>query len=59
MPSVHCPLLVVHGADYSEERGSAVAAFYGAEELAFPGLTHFDLIRDAGVREAIVAWLAR
>jgi pimeloyl-ACP methyl ester carboxylesterase len=59
VPSVHCPLLVVHGADYPEERGSAVAAFYGAEELAFPGLTHFDLIRDAGVREAIVPWLAR
>jgi len=59
VPSVPCPLLVVHGADYAVERGSEVAAFYGAEELAFPRLRHFDLVRSREVRESIAAWLGR
>lgn len=59
VPSIQCPLLVVHGADYPRERGSDVAAFYDAEELAFPQLHHFDLIRSSEVRDSIAAWLGR
>jgi len=57
VPSVQCPLLVVYGADYAVERGSEVAAFYGAEELAFPQLDHFDLVQSDEVRDSIAAWL--
>ena len=59
VPSIQCPLLVVHGADYARERGSQVAAFYDAEEMAFPQLHHFDLIRSSEVRDSIASWLGR
>jgi pimeloyl-ACP methyl ester carboxylesterase len=45
-----CPALVVYGEEFPEERGWALAAHYGAEKLAFPGLDHWDLVLDERVR---------
>lgn len=51
VPELPCPALVVYGDDFAEERGGALAARYGAEERAFPGLDHWDLVLDARVRD--------
>ena len=51
VPELPCPALVVYGDDFPEERGRALAARYGAKELAFPGLDHWDLVLDARVRD--------
>lgn len=48
-----CPSLVVSGAEYPEERGSAIAAFYGSRHLSFPTFDHWDLVLRPEVREAI------
>src|SRR5439155_3166557 len=55
VPSLPCPSLAVYGDDFREERGRALARVYGSQELDFPGLDHWALVRDARVREA-VAW---
>jgi len=57
VPSVPCPMLVVYGADYAAERGRPVAERYGADELEFPHLSHFELVRDLGVRDTVLEWL--
>jgi len=59
VPSIPCPLLVVHGADYGHERGRLVAECYDAAELAFPLLHHFELIQSLEVRDSILRWLGR
>jgi hypothetical protein len=51
VPELGCPALVVSGDDFAEERGRALAAYYGAEELAFPGLDHWGLVLDGRVRD--------
>jgi len=51
VPELPCPALVVYGDEFPEERGHALAAYYGAEELAFPGLDHWDLVLDKSVRD--------
>ena len=51
VPGLTCPALVVYGDDFAEERGHALAARYGAEKLAFPGLDHWDLVLDERVRD--------
>jgi pimeloyl-ACP methyl ester carboxylesterase len=51
VPELPCPALVVYGDEFPEERGRALAAYYGGEELAFPGLDHWDLVLDARVRD--------
>jgi pimeloyl-ACP methyl ester carboxylesterase len=51
VPSLPCPALVVYGDEFAEERGRELAALYGAEELAFPGLDHWDLVLDGRVRD--------
>lgn len=48
---------VVHGDDFPVERGRALAAFYGSEVRAFPGLDHWGLVLDPGVRAAVAEWL--
>jgi pimeloyl-ACP methyl ester carboxylesterase len=48
-----CPALVVYGDEFPEERGRALAAFYGAEERAFPGLDHWGLVLDESVRDYV------
>lgn len=45
--------IVVYGDEFPEDRGRAIARLYGAEEVAFPGLSHFDLVLDPAVPEAI------
>src|SRR5919199_366260 len=51
VPSLPCPALVVYGDEFPEERGRRLAAHYGAEELAFPGLDHWGLVLDERVRD--------
>jgi pimeloyl-ACP methyl ester carboxylesterase len=51
-------VLVVSGAQFSEERGSALAELYGADLLAFPEARHWDLVLDSAVREAVAARLS-
>ena len=53
VPSLPCPALVVYGDEFADERGQELAAFYGAEALAFPGLGHWDLVLDERVRERL------
>jgi hypothetical protein len=53
VPELPCPALVVSGDEFPEERGRALAAHYGAEELAFPGLDHWDLVLDQRVRTGL------
>lgn len=58
VPSLPCPSLVICGDEFREERGKPVADLYGSELHDFPGLDHWDLVRDPRVREAISVWLA-
>ena len=51
IPSLPCPALVVYGDAFPDDRGRALAAHYGAEELAFPGLDHWGLVLDGSVRD--------
>ena len=51
VPRLACPALVVYGDEFPEERGRVLAAYYGAEERAFPGLDHWDLVLDERVRD--------
>jgi pimeloyl-ACP methyl ester carboxylesterase len=55
VPSLPCPVLVVYGDAFSEVRGRAVASFYGAEELALPGLDHWGLVLTQDARDAVAA----
>jgi pimeloyl-ACP methyl ester carboxylesterase len=57
--SLPCPALVVYGDEFSEDRGRRLAAYYGAEELSFPGLDHWGLVRDWRVRDEIAGYLSR
>lgn len=57
VPSLPCPSLVIAGADFPEERGRAVANFYGSELVEFPQHRHFDLVLDAAPRRAVADFL--
>ena len=59
VPSLPCPALVVYGDEFAEERGRRLAAHYGAEELALPGLDHWGLVRDERVRAELADYLSR
>lgn len=59
VPVIGCPLLVVAGRDYVATRGRPVAAFYGADLMEFPTLSHFRLVVDPRVRDAIARWTTR
>jgi pimeloyl-ACP methyl ester carboxylesterase len=58
VPSLPCPTLLVSGAEFPEERGSTVAAFYGSHQASFPMLDHWDLVLRPEVRETVrrVMW---
>ncbi len=58
VPRLPCPSLLVSGAEFPEERGSAVAAFYGSHHASFPTLDHWDLVLRPEVRETVgrVVW---
>jgi pimeloyl-ACP methyl ester carboxylesterase len=49
--------LVVHGDEFAEERGRAIARAYGAELVHVAGATHWDLVLQPSVRDRVVAWL--
>ena len=53
VPTLPCPALVVYGDEFAEERGRRLAAYYGAEELHFPGLDHWALVLDEQVRKEL------
>ena len=55
VPALECAALAVWG-DW-EERGSAIAAFYGVEELRLAGKSHWDLVLDDDAIAAVRAWL--
>jgi pimeloyl-ACP methyl ester carboxylesterase len=57
VPTLPCPSLVVCGDEFREERGKPVADLYGAQLRDFSGLDHWDLVRDARVRETIADFL--
>jgi pimeloyl-ACP methyl ester carboxylesterase len=57
VPRLPCRSLVIYGDEFAEERGRRVAQFYGSEERPFPGLDHWGLVRDPGVREAIAEFV--
>ena len=58
VPAVPCPAIVVSGREFAEERGSRLARVYSARWLAFPELSHWELVRDPRVRTEIAALLA-
>jgi pimeloyl-ACP methyl ester carboxylesterase len=53
VPAIPCPVLVVYGDEFAQERGRALATRYGAEELHFPGLDHWGLVLDDRVRNEL------
>jgi hypothetical protein len=57
VPGLPCPSLVIYGDAFRDERGKAIARVYGSDEIDFPGLDHWGLVRDARVRTAIASWL--
>ena len=54
--AIDCPLLVVAGRDYLDTRCRPVAEYYGAELVQFPSLSHFRLVADQRVRDAVARW---
>ena len=56
-PAVQCPLLVISGSQYPEDRGHAVAQFYGASERMFPELDHWGLVLDPRIPREIARFL--
>jgi hypothetical protein len=56
--NVPCPSLVIYGDDFREERGRQIARLYDSREHDFTGVTHWDLVRESQVREAIREFLA-
>lgn len=59
VPTLSCSTLVISGDEFREERGTPVAALYGAEHEYFAGLNHWDLVRSAEVQERIATFLQR
>lgn len=57
IPTLPCPSLVIYGDAFREERGKAIAQLYGSDEFDFPGLDHWDLVRDPQVRTSVRDWL--
>lgn len=58
VPAITCPLLVVAGRDYIATRGRSVAEHYGAELMEFPELSHYQLVVDRRVRDAVAQWVS-
>jgi pimeloyl-ACP methyl ester carboxylesterase len=57
VPSLPCASLVVHGDEFPDDRGRQIARLYGSAVRSFPGLDHWDLVRDLRVRAAIADFL--
>lgn len=59
VPALSCRSVVVYGQEFPEDRGRAIAAFYGSETLEFPELAHWGLILDGRIPEALASTIAR
>ena len=59
VPALACPGLVVHGDEFPDERGRAIALRYGCDQQHFPGLDHADLVLDPRIPAGVASWLAR
>jgi pimeloyl-ACP methyl ester carboxylesterase len=57
VPELPCPSLVIYGDAFRDERGTQIARLYRSAERYFPGLDHWDLVRDRRVREAVADFL--
>lgn len=57
IPELHSPLLVIAGRDFADTRGRPVAEHYGGELMLFPTLSHYRLVVDAQVRDAVARWV--
>jgi len=57
VPSLSCPVLVVWGEEFAQDRGRSVADFYKAEGLSIPGASHWDLVLKEDARSAIRKWI--
>jgi pimeloyl-ACP methyl ester carboxylesterase len=57
VPTLSWPSLVIYGDSFRDERGPSIAKLYHSHQLDFPGLDHWDLVRDKRVRTAIARWL--
>jgi pimeloyl-ACP methyl ester carboxylesterase len=56
VPGLPCSSLVVYGNEFPDERGRAIARLYGSDELVFPDLNHWGLVRDPRVPMKIHEW---
>jgi pimeloyl-ACP methyl ester carboxylesterase len=57
VPQIGCRTLVVGGDEFHADRGEAVARFYAADYIHFPGLTHWDLVLRPEVRRGIATFI--
>jgi pimeloyl-ACP methyl ester carboxylesterase len=48
--------LVVFGDEFRDDRGPALAEWYGAEQLDAGAATHWDMVLDPAVRSRVLAW---
>jgi pimeloyl-ACP methyl ester carboxylesterase len=58
VPEIACPTLVVYGEEFPDERGRRLVERYGARELALPGKSHWDLVRDPEAIRAVAKEIA-
>lgn len=58
IPRVDCPLLVVYGDQFPDERGRQLADYYHAQQRYVPGRDHWGLVLDPAVRRVIKEFLA-
>lgn len=56
VPTLPERTLVVYGDEFEDDRGRALARFYGADEAHFPGLSHWDLVLSPEVRDVVVRY---
>jgi pimeloyl-ACP methyl ester carboxylesterase len=57
VPLPSCPLLVIWGEDFAEDRGRSVVDLYKGEGLSIPGASHWDLVLKNDARSAIRKWI--
>ena len=53
IPELPCPTLVISGKNHPVDRGTDLAAFYGAKLVEFPHLDHWELITTDSVKDSI------
>ncbi|HEU5192239.1 MAG TPA: alpha/beta fold hydrolase [Methylomirabilota bacterium] len=58
VPEIACPVLVVYGDEFADERGRRLVERYGAREVALPGKSHWDLVRDPDAIRAVAGAIA-